>query len=530
MRRAPALAAAGVMLLASGCGDGIEEVTPPAPFHGIHGMAFDQDNRLLAGSVLGQTIYEIRPNGDHRVLIGPPLGQADDLAVREDGLLAWTGFLDGKIYARQGEGEIRVLAEGLPGLNSLAFAPDGRLFATQVFLGDALYEIDLEGEKPARQIMKDMGGLNGFEFGADGHLYGPLWFKGQVVRVDVERARIEVIAEGFGIPAAVNFGPDGQLYAVDTQRGEVVRVDPQSGAKQVAARVKPAIDNLAFDRDGRLFISNMADNAIIEIDLEDGEAETLVSGVLAAPADIASAGDGGPIYIADVFAIRTLDPESGEVGEVARMFGDEMDYPLNVWAGPEHIVLTGWSAGSLQVIERGSGKSLALLHGLTTPHDAVMLPGGDILAAEFSRGRIVRLSGEKWERRRAFASGLSGPCALVLGPDGEKLYVAEHGAGRIIEIDVRTRKRRLLVQGLQGPEGFDRLADGRFVVAEAGAKRISIFGADGAAEVLAEDLPIGLPAAQGAIPPYATTGIAVVGDGVYFSSDLNAAIYRIDLP
>ncbi|HBT06597.1 MAG TPA: hypothetical protein DEB22_09265, partial [Alcanivorax sp.] len=61
-----------------------------------------------------------------------------------------------------------------------------RLFATQVFMGDALYEIDRSGEQPPRKIIEGMGGLNGFEFGPDGHLYGPLWFKGEVVRVNVE--------------------------------------------------------------------------------------------------------------------------------------------------------------------------------------------------------------------------------------------------------------------------------------------------------------------------------------------------------
>jgi hypothetical protein len=51
-----------------------------------------------------------------------------------------------------------------------------------VFIGDALWEIDIAGAKAPRLIAKDMGGFNGFEVGPDGMLYGPLWFKHQVVR------------------------------------------------------------------------------------------------------------------------------------------------------------------------------------------------------------------------------------------------------------------------------------------------------------------------------------------------------------
>ena len=66
--------------------------------------------------------------------------------------------------------------------------------------------------------MEDMGGLNGFEIGPDGALYGPLWFKGQIARVDLEMETLSVIADGFAIPAAVNFDSQGRLFAVDTQR------------------------------------------------------------------------------------------------------------------------------------------------------------------------------------------------------------------------------------------------------------------------------------------------------------------------
>ncbi|REN21320.1 hypothetical protein DSI41_00555, partial [Mycobacterium tuberculosis] len=82
-------------------------------------------------------------------------------------------------YRESDTAPMRVLAKDLPGINSLDFdRRNGKLYASQVFLGDALWEIDREGQKPPRLIKKDMGGFNGFEAGPDGMLYGPLWFKG----------------------------------------------------------------------------------------------------------------------------------------------------------------------------------------------------------------------------------------------------------------------------------------------------------------------------------------------------------------
>src|SRR5437879_12056338 len=107
-----------------------------------------------------------------------------------------------------------------------------------------------------------MGGLNGFEFGPDDMLYGPLWFKGQVAKVDVDKAELSVVADGFKIPAAVNFDSKGNLWVVDTALGQLVRVDPKTGAKQMVAQLKPLLDNHAIDAKEHLLVSNMADNGI----------------------------------------------------------------------------------------------------------------------------------------------------------------------------------------------------------------------------------------------------------------------------
>jgi len=196
-----------------------QPLVAPSEFKGVHGLAVDQQGRLLAGSVVGSSIYHVnQQSGDTRILVGPDKGQADDIAIGPNGEMAWTGFYLGSVMSRQNdEAAIKVLAEGLPGINSIAFnQKTGQLYASQVFLSDALWEIDPQGEQAPRLISKDMGGFNGFEVGSDGWLYGPLWFKGVVVKINPANGNIETVADGFGTPAAVNFDSKGNLYVVDT--------------------------------------------------------------------------------------------------------------------------------------------------------------------------------------------------------------------------------------------------------------------------------------------------------------------------
>ncbi len=67
-------------------------------------------------------------------VIDPPTGMADDIAFADDGTMAWTAFLLGKVYIRKPNGKTIEVAQGLSGPNSLAFGKDGRLFVTEVFL------------------------------------------------------------------------------------------------------------------------------------------------------------------------------------------------------------------------------------------------------------------------------------------------------------------------------------------------------------------------------------------------------------
>jgi len=510
----------------------VTKLVPGSAFHGVHGLGIDKAGRLFAGSVAGAALYEVdRTSGTAKISIPSPEGMADDIAFAPDGTMAWTAFLTGDLYARKGDGPVKKLASGLPGINSLAFRKDGRLYATQVFLGDALYEIDVEGVKPPRKIMEKMGGLNGFEFGPDDMLYGPLWFKGQVAKVDVDKAELTVVADGFKIPAAVNFDSKGNLWVVDTALGQLVRVDPKTGAKKMVAQLKPSLDNLAIDDKDRIFVSNMADNGIQEVDPETGAAKQVIIGKLALPGGIGVVSDGAKdtIYVADVFAYRTVDGTTGEVSEPARMHADgvTLEYPMSATAKGDDVLLSSWFTGTVQLIDRRTGKTKEMLHDFKAPHDAVKLGDGSILVNELGSKSLVRASGEHGKDRTVVIGGLEGPVGLAAGPD-DAVYVTEAFAGQVSKVGSNGEKT-VVARDLKGPEGIALAPDGKLIVAEVGARRIvSIDPKDGTVTEIAGNLPIGLPAASGGLPSNIPTGVGVGATGViYFSSDIENAIYKV---
>ncbi|MDQ0071239.1 sugar lactone lactonase YvrE [Variovorax boronicumulans] len=507
-----------------------EALVPPSSFSGVHGLAIDAKGRLLAGSVLGNTLWEVdRTTGAAKVLIDAPEGQADDIAVGPQGELAWTNYLMGMLRYRESDtAPMRVLAKDLPGLNSLDFdRKNGKLYASQVFLGDALWEIDRTGQKPPRLIKKDMGGFNGFEVGPDGLLYGPLWFKGQVVKIDPANGNMTVIADGFKIPAAANLDGKGNLWVVDARSGELVRVELATGKKTVAKQLRPSLDNLVIAPDGTIYVSNMANNEVQAFDPATGDLRTLTSGKVAVPAGLKI--DGNDLWVADVFGFRQVDVRTGEVRDVFRMQREpELDYPFAVGLSPTRFALTSWFTGTVQLVDRQTLKTVATIHGLKAPFDAIPMPDGSVIYAEIATGSITRASGPKFADKSVLASGLNGPVQMVLGQDGA-LYVTE-AAGKLLRIPLdASAPLRTIVDGLALPEGVAQTPWGTFIVAESAAGRlVEIDAANGTRRTIAENLPIGLAPGPGLPPPYVVTGVAVGADGtVYVSADRNNAIYRI---
>lgn len=505
-------------------------VVAPSNFKGVHGLAVDRQGRLLAGSVVGMSITQVDINtGKGSILVDAPQGQADDIAIGPKGEMAWTSFLQGVLRIRDNDSApIRVIAKDLPGINSLAFdQKTGKLYASQVFLGDALWEIDPTGATAPRQIAKGLGGLNGFEVGADGWIMGPLWFKGQIVKVNPADGEIKVINSEFKVPAAANYDSKGQIWAIDTKTGELFKINPADGKRSKVAQLETGIDNLALDAKDNIYVSNMVDNGVQQVNASNGSARQITKGGMSAPGGLKLSEDGKTLHVAHLFGLRSVDTASGKLTDVARMHGDHVEYPFAVTLSKDHYVLSSWFTGTVQLLNRKDRSTKAMAHGLAAPMDAVELPDGRVLALELAAGALTQLSGADLHDKKQVVTGLQGPTQLILGQDGA-VYITEM-AGRLIRVDTSNWSQTTVADGLAGPEGVAQTPAGKFIVAEAAKRQLTeIDPANGSKRVIATDLPIGFEAGPGLPPPYLTTGVAVAADGtVYFSADRDNGIYKI---
>jgi sugar lactone lactonase YvrE len=501
---------------------------------------FGADGRLYIASVGTPGILVMDPeSGAIEDRWGPEQGVKgpDDLAFGPDGSLYWTDITFGEVARRSPDGTTTVIANLGPGVNPITFSDDGRLFVSQCFFDDKLYEVDPAGETEPRLITDRLGpgcGLNGMDWGPDGFLYGPRWFHGEVARVNVDTGEVETAAQGFDTPAAVKFDAEGRLHVLDTLAGEVVRVDLESGAKEVVGRVQPSsADNLAFDDSGRLFVSSFADGFIVEV-VDAVNTRTVSPGGLNMPGgvDLVATEEGEALFVADFFAIRQLDPATGEVQRAVRgVIGmSELGTVMTVHGGGEHLVLTSWFDDEVKLWDAKNERMVAKLGGFQGPIDAVPF-GSDLVVSEYGTGSVLRVNAGSPDDRTVLAGGLQEPAGIAVA--GQDLYATDRGRGEIVQIfddGNLLDPPRVVASDLSGPEGIDVGSDGTLYVVEATAGRVATVDPEtGAKTVLAEDLELHVEG-QGELPSTMLFNGIAVGDGqIFVTGDRANVLYRIDL-
>lgn len=505
----------------------IQALMPKTAVNGFTGMAFDSQGTLYGGCVGGSTTYKVdKETGDLSVFIPPPEGGADDMIFEPGGRVIWTAFFLGKVFAKGADGKIVALAENLPGTNAIARSNDGRVFFTQVFLGDALWELDMSGQMKNRKIAEKLGGLNAFRVHSDGYIYGPLWFKGQVVRIDVNTGETKVVADGFKIPAAVKFDSKGNLFVIDNKTGELIKVDIKTGQKKTVAVMRPHLDNFALDQQDRIFVCTNGDGSIFEVDEKTGKVRTVVDGRLACPQGIAvwNSPEGEILLVADNFAYKRVDGFTGEVKESTK----GGFFPNAASITGDKVIMSGWFRNAVEVFEARTDDMLYSIPGFKAPLGTLMLDDGSILVAEAGTNSILRVRDKEGKQRDVVAKDLALPVYMVpAGPDA--IYVTEFLAGRVTKIDLKTGEKKVVASGLRNPKGIAVKPDGSLLVVNVGTKELlQIDPATGSMKPLVQNLAVGLFVPAGFLPAYTLTGVAVAESGnIYVTSDIDNVIYKI---
>lgn len=535
---------------AAASGYEIVDLVRGAAFHGACGVDVGPDGHLYVASFLGGEIVVLdveRGEIVHR--LGPDDGVfgPDDVFFGPDGSLYWTDMIAGEVGRRTPDGTVAKQFVA-PGVASITFDADGRLFAALNFQADGLLELDPELLAPPRPIVVasedapyPLGIFNAFEFGPDGRLYGPLLAAGMVIGFDVDSCEatsspwtdcdIRVLASGFQAPVAAKFDPDGVLHVLDAETGEVFTIDLEAGAETMVAELEQGLDNLAFDARGKLYVTNATDGSVVEV-LAGGAVRTVSPGGLIVPAGVAvleRPGGGTSVFVADVIRLWEYDAATGELLGFTKgdMTGEALARPTAASADGAHLVLTSATVGAVQVVDPWTGDVLER-HAAGFPYEAVRL-GTDLAMVDVMAGGVV------W----ASSGGVILPIdeqqvflPVGLATDGERLWVSDWATGTVWQIAFEGSEALPAVpiaSELVNPEGlaFDR--EGGLLVVESGAGRLSrIELATGGVEEIATGLELGLPAIAGIPPAYLPNGVAVDASGAIFvTGDVGNVLYRI---
>jgi sugar lactone lactonase YvrE len=516
-----------------------------AALRAAQGIIFDDRDVLHVASFEGRQIVVMDPEtGEILDTFGPEIGidTPDDLIFGLDGSLYWTASFLGEVGRLAPDGTVTKQFVA-PGVNPITFSDDGRLFTSQCFAGETVFELSPSLDAPPREIISFPGtscGLNGMDWGPDGRLYGPRLFVDDVVRVDVDRGTFEVVASGFGGPTAVKFDHQERLHVLDSLRGEVVRFDRSFDQRSIIARLTQGLDNLAFNSQDRLFVSSFSDKFIVELVQEDdcddeglcGKFRTVSPGGLGVPCGIAVVDQLGrreTIVVADAYTLRRFQARSGEEQSVTRWFpGLNPAIPLTVAPDDGNLVLSSWSGGFVQVWNP-EAEEVIEEHAFNAAINAIRFQG-DLIVAELASGSVIRIPASDPSTRQVLVDGLVVPAGLAASPDD--LWAGDQGDGKvwqIIEDGALLASPVLVADDLEGPEGLALDGSGDLLVVEAKAGRISRIDLDtGAIMPVAEDLAIGAEGPTVSPPTWAFNGVAVGRGGwIFATSDIDGGVYRI---
>jgi sugar lactone lactonase YvrE len=500
-----------------------------SPTDGANGLGFDPNNRMYVGCVGGgrRGINVMDPESG-RILdrIGQERGVegADDLTFGPDGAVYYTALFTGEVGRLAPDGTHSTVANLPLGVNPITFSDDGRLFVALDFMGDALYELYLDGVTPPRLIASNLGWLNGMDWGADGYLYGPLILRNEVVKVDVSTGAITPIADGFTYPTAVKFGPDGELYMVDSYR--VIRLDIHTGEKEVIAEVDRGLDNLAFDNYGRLFVTNNDLGSVYEI-RRDRKPRLVSPGGMSVPMGVAvlpAQDHHERVYVANVFPIFEYD------GKTGKLLSLDQDIPsgLSMTIVPDgnNLVLSSWFANMVTVYDPQARQILEAYPDFAVPLDAIRFQG-DLVVAELGTGQVVRRDAETGAR--SSLAQLYIPAGLASTDDD--LWASDWASGMVWQIVLDGVPVLISVaSGLNKPEGLAIGPDGSLLVVETGAGRLArIDPGTGQVSTIAEGLALGAVGPSTMPPTWNYNGVAVGPSGaIYVTGEIANVLYRIN--
>lgn len=506
-----------------------------ATLHSANGFYFDSHDRIHLANLISHEVHTLdSETGEVLATIDMEDGviTPDDITVGPDDSVYWTSVLSGQIGRQNPDGTIEIIAQLPPGANGISFSEEGLLYIGNYINGE-VYEIDPTGQLPFRTIAVTYPTLEGMDFGPDGHLYIPTLAFGIILQVNVQTGEVVPVYNAEPGMTSVKFDSRGDMYVVQTD-GRVLKVDIIMGTASVYAEFPTFIETVAFDSQDRMFVSNGTAGDLYRVEPNGTITNLLRSGIIAG---------GGmatvlrncrqSLFVADTFTIKEYNPWSGRLKNTTIYEGGDPATTLQpvftIAPLGENMLVTSWFGNAVQIWDPETRSVIESHTDFAVPVNAIEFQG-DMVVAELMTGAIVKRT-PGTSQRVVLAEGLYVPTGMTTDNSGN-LWVADWATGIIWQVvvdGVIQSPSVPVASDLTMPEGIAVDHRGRLIVVETGAQRlVRIDPATGEKQIIASNLPVGIPPAPDTPPHWILNGVTIDRFGaIYVSSDLDNKILKI---
>jgi len=485
-----------------------KRIAADTPFAGVNGATIGADGNLYVSHTGNGAITRINLKKMKATPFVHPYGGVfipDDIAADDKGNLYVTGTtpLVGEVYRIDKNGVKTVIASGMAAPNGIEYNErTGRLFVTECFQGNRVYEVDPTGVKKAKLLIgKDVIPVpEGFDFDPDTNdLIIPDLGSGKILRVHPDTGKISTVVEKLIAPIALVIGADKMIY-VPSLSGIVYKVSLDGEKVEKIAQLTPGLDNVAITKDRRLFVTSYWNATIFEVATDgSGKFKQLFSTGPNQPLGVVMKDE--TLLVADAIMIRTLTDGIYVPTKLNAWAAQGMPLPLSLADGPDaQVFWTDCIHGAVAMGDSSKGGFKAIAGGLNRPMAALMnKEGTGLFVAEYGAGRITVIS-LKDGSKSVLTKELEGPLAMAL-VDGS-LYVGEAKAGRISKVDPSSGEKEVFLSSMVGkPAALGNDGHGNLLILDgAGQKLVKVDPQTLVISTVAEKVPVGY-STIGSYPP-----------------------------
>ncbi len=513
----------------------VQTLIKASPMRGSNGIVWGPDGKLYVGSVWHNAAFIVDPETGEYEMIKGSRG-TDDMAFHPDGRLFFNWIATGEVGVMDTDGNISVAAKVPVGNDGIAINDEGRIFISGQFADSHLFEIYPDDDREPRMITNEgMRMSNAMDFGPDGKLYGSAWVTGEAIQIDIENGSTEMVGQKQGTnPSAAKFNSKGELHIMDAAHGVIYKVNQDNQTFELVAETPyPSTDNFCFGPDDRLFATSSADCYVYEMTGKDTYREIIPAGLgLVGGVTFVEENDKPIMVVVDIFAIRKMDPESGEELSAARGITMTTDVGWMMTVAPydgEQVITTSWTGNFVKIWDLKSDSMVANFEKFKYPTNAIAQRKDMIIFSELG-GAIKRFSPVAPEKAKVLADNLEQPFGLVY--DNGNLYVSEDLGGRIVQIleDDKVITPKVVKEGLSSPQGL-AIDNGKLYVVEAGkGQLISIDLSSGDTKTIAT----GMEFSTGKLDytdskNWTRSSVAILGEDAYVTGAGSGAVYKIQI-